>query len=92
MIVLHGGAARNVAEESRSSICYHIGKWPTASDVPNFGVRYVSDIWNSKNLAEGPHVKCIDACTEKLRCGQNSATQYSVILLTHEQTPGKISS
>jgi len=55
-----------VAKKSQSSICYR--KRPTVSD-PNFRVGYVSDIWNSKNLAEGPRVKCIDACTEQLRGG-----------------------
>ena len=69
MMVLNSGAARNGAKESQSSICYRIRKWPTVSGVPNFGVGYGSDIWNSKNLVERPHVKCIDACTEKLRGG-----------------------
>jgi len=54
-MVLNGGAERNVAKESQSSICYQIWKWSTASDVPNFAVGYVSDIWNFKNLVDGPH-------------------------------------
>ena len=68
-VMVEWGAARNVGNEPQSSICYHIWRWPTVRDVPNLGIGYVSDISHSKNAAEGPRVKCIDACPEKLRGG-----------------------